>query len=159
MWTWTGLPGGSPWPRRRRHRPRAGAAAGFTLLEVLIAFTVLALMMTVLLRIFSDGFRGMTAADAHALATLHAQTALASVGGEIPLAPGDWTGTYEDGFRWRVRVEPYTELGMIAPPRAFIAYRIIAVVEGQRSAGVTLSTLRLAGAGLAQPDGDLDVAQ
>lgn len=156
MWTWSGSRGGSRWPPKRRRRQHAGGQRGFTLLEVLVAFTVLAIMMTVLLRIFSDGFRGMTAADAHTLATLHAQSALASVGGEIPLTPGDWTGVHDDGFRWRVEIEPYEELGMIVPPRAFVAYRIMVVVEGQRTGSATLSSLRLAGAGLDPSEGEVD---
>ncbi len=140
--------------------PRAGCSSGgFTLLEVLIAFTVLALLMTVLLRIFSDGFRGMTAAEVNATATLHAQTALAGVGAEIPLAEGEWAGVYDDGFRWRVVIEPYEEPGMIVPPRTFIAYRVVAAVEGRHAGGVTLSSLRLAGASPLQPSEDTDVAQ
>lgn len=171
MWMWIGSPGGSRLPPSRHLRCNGGAdrgvrggasgapCGGFTLLEVLVAFTVLALIMTVLLRIFSDGFRGMTAAEVHAAAALHAQATLASVGAEIPLAPGEWSGTYDDGFRWQVRVEPYEEAGMIVPPRAFIAYRVIAAVDGRRSGGVTLSSLRLAGAGLDQPVEDADVPQ
>ena len=76
---------------------------------MLVAFTILALMLTVLLRIFSDGFRGMSAAEAHATAALHAQAALAGVGSEIPLAVGEWAGEYGDGFRWEVSIEPYQE--------------------------------------------------
>lgn len=126
---------------------------------MLIAFTILALLMTVLLRIFSEGFRGMTAAEVHATATLHAQSALASVGSEIPLAPGEWTGLYQDGFRWRVRVEPYDEPAMVVPRRAYLALQVTAVVDGRRSGSVTLSTLRLAGIGPLLPDEDFDVPQ
>lgn len=159
MWMWIGLPDAFRSLRRRLRRRRAGANGGFTLLEVLVAFTVLALLMTVLLRIFSDGFRGMTAAEVHAAATLHAQTALASVGTEIPLGEGEWNGVYDDGFRWRVAIQPYGEPGLIVPPRTFIAYRVVAAVDGRHSGGVTLTTLRLASASLVQPDEDADVAQ
>ncbi|MGZ9033159.1 MAG: PulJ/GspJ family protein [Rhodospirillales bacterium] len=120
---------------------------GFTLLEVLVAFTILALMLTVLLRIFSDGFRGMTAADVHAAAALHAQAALASVGAEIPLAVGDWSGEHEDGFRWRVSIDLYDEPTMVAPLRSFLVYRILVSAEhGSGSGTVTLSSLRIGGA-------------
>ncbi|MGZ8995207.1 MAG: PulJ/GspJ family protein [Rhodospirillales bacterium] len=120
---------------------------GFTLLEVLVAFTILALMLTVLLRIFSDGFRGMTAADVHAAAALHAQAALASVGAEIPLAVGDWSGEHDDGFRWRVSIDLYDEPTMVAPLRSFLVYRILVSAEhGSGSGTVTLSSLRIGGA-------------
>ena len=114
---------------------------------MLVAFTILALMLTVLLRIFSDGFRGMTAADVHAAAALHAQAALASVGAEIPLAVGDWSGEHEDGFRWRVSIDLYDEPTMVAPLRSFLVYRILVSAEhGSGSGTVTLSSLRIGGA-------------
>jgi len=126
---------------------RSAGAAGFTLLEVLVAFTILALMLTVLLRIFSEGFRGMTAADVHAAAALHAQAALASVGTEIPLAVGEWTGEHEDGIRWRVSVDLYAEQAMVVPPRSFLVYQVFASAEDAFGRGaVTVSSLRIGGA-------------
>jgi general secretion pathway protein I len=131
---------------------RQSRAGGFTLLEVLVAFTILALMLTVLLRIFSEGFRGMTAAEVHAAAALHAQAALASVGAEIPLAVGEWTGQYDDGFRWRVRIDFYGEPAMVIPSRSFLVYRVLASAEHASAVGgVTLSSLRIAGAAPALP--------
>ncbi len=114
---------------------------------MLVAFTILALMLTVLLRIFSEGFRGMTAADVHAAAALHAQAALASVGAEIPLAVGEWTGEHEDGFRWRVSIDLYAEPGLVVPPRSFLVYEVLASAEhGSGGGAVTLSSLRIGGA-------------
>ena len=117
-------------------------AAGFTLLEVLVAFTILALMLTVLLRIFSEGFRGMSAAEVHAAAALHAQAALASVGAEIPVAVGDWAGE-RDGFLWRVSIDLYQEPALTTAQRSFPLYRVLASAEHASGAGaVTLSGLR-----------------
>jgi general secretion pathway protein I len=151
MWMWTGLAGVFRWRRQRLERLR-GRTGGFTLLEVLVAFTILALLMTVLLRIFSDGFRGISAANVHAAATLHAQATLASVGAEIPLTIGEWSGQYDDGLRWRLRIEAYGEPALVIRPRSFLAYRVTASVDDGRRAGVTLSSLRLVGADQMEPD-------
>lgn len=144
MWMWTGLPAASRW-LRRRHRERAGRPdGGFTLLEVLVAFTILALMMTVLLRIFSDGFRGMSAAERYAVSALHAQSALAAVGAEIPLQVGAWSGDFDDGFRWSVHIDAYTEPGLLTEPPTFTAYRIAVVVDnGDAKGRVALASLRI----------------
>lgn len=144
---------GAPCRRTRGGRSRRTGSldpAGFTLLEVLVAFTILALMMTVLLRIFSEGFRGMTAAEVHAAAALHAQAAMASVGAEIPLTIGEWTGKHDDGFRWRVSIELYEEPAMLlVPQRSFLLYRVLAAAEHASGTGaVTLSSLRI---GRAEP--------
>ena len=131
-------------------------AAGFTLLEVLVAFTILALMLTVLLRIFSEGFRGMSAAEVHAAAALHAQAALASVGAEIPVAVGDWAGERE-GFLWRVSIDLYQEPALMASQRSFPLYRVLASAEHASGAGaVTLSGLRVGGSEPGLPEEEPD---
>lgn len=102
-------------------------------------------MMTVLLRIFSEGFRGMSAADTHAVAALHAQSTLAGVGAEIPLEAGEWSGAFDDGFRWSIRIAPYAEAGLPTQPPMVAAYQIAVVVDNGRGGGqVTLASLRIA---------------
>jgi hypothetical protein len=124
---------------------------------VLVAFTILALMLTVLLRIFSDGFRGIGSADLHAAAALHAQSALAGVGAEIPLTVGEWAGEHDDGFRWQVSIGLYDEPAMLATLKSFIVYRIVASAR-RGSAEVTLSGLRIGAVQPALPEEGEDAA-
>lgn len=148
MLMWIGLPAASRWWRRKRLNGAERTDRGFTLLEVLVAFTILALMMTVLLRIFSEGFRKMSAADTYAVAALHAQSTLAGVGAEIPLGIGEWSGDFADGFRWSIRIEPYAETGLLTQPPTFAAYLIAVVVDNGHGKGrVELASLRVS-----QPD-------
>lgn len=110
---------------------------------MLVAFTILALMLTVLLRIFSEGFRGIGSADLHAAAALHAQSALASVGAEIPITTGEWAGEHDDGFRWQVSIGLYDDdPAMLATLKSFIVYRIVASAR-RGPVEVTLSGLRI----------------
>lgn len=83
-----------------------GRQAGFTLLELLVAFMVLVLAFTVMLRIFSGGLRGVGDAQAHSRAVEHARAQLALMGTEHPLRPGELTGETADGYRWQVTAEP-----------------------------------------------------
>ena len=84
---------------------------GFTLLEVLISFVILALAMGAILQAFSQGLRVMTVTERHAEATLLAQTKMAEVGTVIPLEAGEHEDVFESDletpFRWRVVIEPY----------------------------------------------------
>jgi general secretion pathway protein I len=84
----------------------SGRQAGFTLLELLVAFMVLVLAFTVMLRIFSGGLRGVGDAQAHSRAVEHARSQLALMGTEHPLSPGELTGETADGYRWQVTAEP-----------------------------------------------------
>lgn len=84
----------------------SGRQAGFTLLELLVAFMVLVLAFTVMLRIFSGGLRGVGDAQSHSRAVEHARAQLALVGTEYPLQPGELRGETDDGYRWNVTVKP-----------------------------------------------------
>jgi general secretion pathway protein I len=123
---------------------------GFTLLEVLVAFTILAVALVALLRAFSSGLRGLDAAEAATAAVQHARSKMAEVGSVIPLEPGVEEGAFEDGYQWRVVIEPH-ELGDAAAAETLplLPYEIEVTVTGGTGGGsrggtVTLRSLRLA---------------
>jgi general secretion pathway protein I len=95
---------------RRQAYPKAFAQAGFSLLEVLVAFSILALSLGVLMQIFSGAMRNAVLSDQYSQATLLAQSKLSSVGSEEPLRDGETQGSFENGMRWRVTVTPYEEI-------------------------------------------------
>ncbi len=85
----------------RRNR-RAG---GFTLLEVLVAFTILAIALTALIQAFSQGLRASTVAEERALAVLVARSIMAEVGSSIPLEQSEQSGDLEDGLGWQLIID------------------------------------------------------
>ena len=82
---------------------------GFSLLEVLVAFSILALSLGVLMQIFSGSLRNADVTRDQAQAVALAQSLLASAGVETTLIAGESTGVLEDKFRWVVRVHPFVE--------------------------------------------------
>ena len=87
-------------------------ATGFSLLEVLAAFVILALVGTALFRLFSGALGNAALSDEYSRATLYAESRLAALGVETPLREGVQQGTSEDGYyAWTVKIEPYTPPG------------------------------------------------
>jgi general secretion pathway protein I len=83
---------------------------GYTLIEVIVAFGVLALGLTLLLGTLSGATRQVRNADDAGRAALHAQSLLDQVGvGEV-LQPGRRDGDLEQGrYRWVLEVQPYRD--------------------------------------------------
>lgn len=81
--------------------------AGFSLLEILVAFAVLALTLGVLLRIFGGGTRTAQTIDEYTRALSIAESLLAAAGVETPLEEGETEGDLNQGYHWRLRVTPY----------------------------------------------------
>ncbi len=146
---WTGLPAWwrSPNRRGRDARGRAGRVrrrGGFTLLEVLIAFTILAIALVALLRAFSSGLRGLDAAEAAAAALQHARSKIEEVGTVIPLEAGEHSGEFEDGTRWSVAIRPHEAgEGAAVETVALVPYEIEVTASRGRGGKVTLRSLRL----------------
>ena len=79
---------------------------GFTLLEVLVAFALLAGAAVVLLSILSNGLRDVADAERHGEAALHARSLMDNVGRMERLRPGLRQGTLDDGrYRWQLEVQ------------------------------------------------------
>ena len=92
---------------------------GYSLLEVIVAFALLALALTLLLGSLSGAARQVHNADLRTRAMLHAQSLLAATGIEQPLQEGRSQGDWEDGrYRWELQVEPYVDARASALPQA-----------------------------------------
>ena len=92
---------------------------GYTLIEVLVAFAILALALTLLLGTLSGASRQVRWADDAGRAALHAQSLLDDVGVGTALQPGERSGGFEDGrYRWSLQVSPYED--PLLPPDAMV---------------------------------------
>jgi general secretion pathway protein I len=122
---------------------------GFSLLEILVAFAILAIFLGVLLNIFSGGVRGADTTGQYARAVQVAESLLAGVGHDVALEAKVMDGESDEVYRWRIAIEPYT------PPEAdwqpektpLQAYRIGVAVfwtSGSSERQFALTSLRLA---------------
>ncbi len=93
----------------------ARACRGFSLLELLVAFTLLATLFGALLQIFSDGLHAARAGERTTRAVVIAQSRLATLGVEQPLRIGAASGALDNGYHWRITVKPYLDDQLPAP--------------------------------------------
>jgi general secretion pathway protein I len=85
------------------------ASRGFSLLEVLVAFTILAMLLGALFQVFSSGLHAARSGDRYTRATVIAQSQLAALGVENSLEEGVRSGTSDDDYHWRVTVSAYSD--------------------------------------------------
>jgi len=90
--------------------PSSGRS-GFTLLEVLIAVMILGLSLTAILQQFAVALRAGTAAQDITVAILHAKEKLEELKIRKDLAEGAEDGSFDDGYEWETRIEPYSYAG------------------------------------------------
>ncbi len=82
---------------------------GFTILEVLVAFLVAALLLSVILSGFSTGMSQLVRADRISQAAIVAQSRLAEIGVVQPLQAAQYQGrdVLAPEFSWEINVTPF----------------------------------------------------
>jgi len=143
---------GSP-PARGRLRFGARREVGFTLVEVVVAFVLLTLVLSVSFEIFSRGMARAGDLDDRARALVVAQSRLGLAGLEDGWKEGVSTGESEDRrYQWQVTVRRAEELatppGGKTPSAAYALYLIDVHVSWRgadsREHALDLSTLSTA---------------
>jgi len=123
------------------------ACGGFSLLEVLVAFTILAMLLAALFQVFSSGLHAARAGDRFTRATVIAQSRLAAVGLEQPLLEGVSSGSTDDGYHWRVTVGEYLDDQLPAIDPVLQPLTVAVEVfweEGDNPRSVSLTSMLLA---------------
>ncbi|MEO8485274.1 MAG: prepilin-type N-terminal cleavage/methylation domain-containing protein [Betaproteobacteria bacterium] len=125
---------------------------GFSLLEVLVAFVILALVATALFRLFGGALGNAGVAEDASRAVLVAQSRLDAARGEM--RAGGASGTEDDRYAWTTRIEPWESpesaaqpgvAGLITPTQLFrITVEVRYPGAGGRERTLALSTLKLA---------------
>lgn len=141
--------------RQTRRAPRQGrqrgySQRGYSLIEVIVAFALLALALTLLLGTLSGATRQVRWSGDAARAALHAQSLLDTVGVGERLQPGRHDGEFDDGrYRWSLQVSPWTDPLPADAPRPLSAaqlYELELTVQwddGGPRERLQLSSLRL----------------
>ena len=118
---------------------------GFTLIEVLIAFAVLAMLLGAIYQTFSSGLNASARAERRAVAALHAQSVLAVIGSGGPISEGETTGDLDGGYRWQASVRLRESAGEAGRLDAFdVTVTVSWEATLGRQGSVSLNTLRLA---------------
>lgn len=134
---------------------------GFSLLEVILAFTLLAVALGILMAILGGGLTQVRGAADASVATLHAQSLLDEVGVLEPIEPGRSGGDFDNGrYRWEMQIteaEDPAPVGIADPgaapvetvgrqlPSAPLLYRVELVMawgEGDLERRISFVTLR-----------------
>lgn len=148
------LPEANAFKGRANRRSAFRRGEGFSLLEILVAFTLLAVAMGVLMQIFSRGVNGASLADRYAKATMYAESKLATVGVEEQLKESADAGKFDDDFSWALAVRPWQDplpqeqsvidYQKLMPTQLYeIDLKVSFTADDRRERAVRLSTLRL----------------
>ena len=121
-------------------------AAGMTLLEVLVAFTLLSVSLAIIMSIFSGGLRTSARGYDYSRAVALAESKLAAVNIVDQLVDGTTEGAFDAAYRWRTTVRAPEWWEPPAIPTALEPREIqvdVAWTEFEREHSVSLTTLRL----------------
>lgn len=129
-----------------RRNARAPGSAGFTLVEVLVAFVIAALGLQLAFALFATHTRLLDSGLHERRAVTLADPLLARVGTEIAVRPGTTSGAFDPQYRWRLRIAPFPRGGADRQP-AVAPYEVAVEVAwpgwlADRS--IRLRTLKLA---------------
>ncbi|MFO7839162.1 MAG: prepilin-type N-terminal cleavage/methylation domain-containing protein [Desulfosalsimonadaceae bacterium] len=82
-----------------------GSRRGFTLIEVLVAFMILAISIVVVMQLFSGSLKAGAVSTDYFYGIFHAQDKMEELLARKKLSPGRRSGEFRDGYRWRADIE------------------------------------------------------
>jgi general secretion pathway protein I len=122
------------------------ADAGFTLIEVLVAFIIAGLALAVLVHASVEGLRASSLSARYQEALARAQSHLAAA--VDASQPGDRQGDEGDGFHWHVRTVPIGRITLPGGPATLLELSVAVSWGPPPGRSVQLDTEQVAGGDL-----------
>ncbi|MDH5556820.1 MAG: prepilin-type N-terminal cleavage/methylation domain-containing protein [Alphaproteobacteria bacterium] len=122
------------------------ASRGFTLIEVLVAFVILAFSLGALFKVFSGSLQTVRHGEDYAHAVALARGQLAGLDTDGIEGRGIETGETEDGYRWQIEFAPMPDVMPQGGVAKFEPLAVSVTVSwgALNNRSLTLSTVRLA---------------
>ena len=134
---------------------QSSSQKGFTLLEILLAISILGVALTVIMQQFSAGLRIGQASKTYTTATVYAKQKLEEFQLVEKMEEGEEVGDFDDGYTWKVSVLPYEdymeeavesgedeELFEHLPLEMYRLESVVYWMEGEKEKSVSLVTLK-----------------
>ena len=130
---------------------RISTQKGFTLLEILLAISILGVAITVIMQQFSAGLRIARTSQTYTTATIYAKQKLEELQVEEEMKEKEESGSFDDGYYFRVSIMPYEdymgdeedeELFDHLPLEMFRLESVVSWKEGEKEKSITLATLK-----------------
>jgi general secretion pathway protein I len=127
--------------RSARSERRRGDA-GFTLIEVLVALAVIAVVLTAIGSLVAASARGTRSIDAHLALVETARAIETGLPSREDLKIGSFSGELA-GHRWRVDVQPFAANVDSRTPSQWIPLTVVIRVQSPAGSVLQLDTVRL----------------
>ena len=83
---------------------KGSACSGFTLLEVLVALSLLGIAVVAVIQLFSIDLRSISVSEDYVAGTLAAQSKMREVLSAEDMAEKNWKGVTDDGYQFEVSI-------------------------------------------------------
>jgi general secretion pathway protein I len=117
---------------------------GFSLLEILVAFSIMAVALGIILTVFSQGLNKASLSEDYNIATQLAESLLAKTGVETKLQSGRQQGTELDKYRWTIKIDELNESDGLEQSIRLMRVKVV-VQWGDEDRGVALMQLKTRG--------------
>ena len=133
---------------------KPSAQHGFTLLEILVAISILGVALTVIMQQFSAGLRIGHTSRTYTTATAYAKQKLEEFQLVEEMEEGEEAGDFDDGYTWKVSILPYevfmeeggteedAEIFELLPLEMYRLESVVSWMEGENEKSVSLVTLK-----------------
>ncbi|OPY70889.1 MAG: hypothetical protein A4E57_00204 [Syntrophorhabdaceae bacterium PtaU1.Bin034] len=125
---------------------RSGAAfpPGFTLLEVLVALSLLSIAVTVIFQLFSANMRAVSLSEDYLAALIKAESRMLEVVDRDGLAEGSWSETTDKGYRVDITVsDTLTQRTEVVPVKLLDVVLTVRWKSGTKEKAITLRTMKM----------------
>lgn len=119
---------------------------GFTLIEILVAISILAISLVVIFQLFSGGLKSSRLSEEYTRAIFHAREKMEEILIPKELSEGELQGEFEDSFRWKseiVRIEDPEEDDKELPFTMFNIKVDVMWGEGDKERRFEISTMKV----------------
>ena len=129
----------------------ASCQRGFTLLEILLAISILGVAVTVIMQQFSAGMKIARMSQSYTAATIYAKQKLEELQVEEEMREKEESGDFEDGYYYRVSIMPYedyiedeedSEIFDLLPLEMYRLESVVWWKEGEKEKSIALATLK-----------------